>query len=609
MRRMARRVFGAAAVMLATTALMHAQVQTGDFSNTLQGYVSAGYTGTNGNLGGFATHGWQFGGSATVNGYYYSPSLIGYSGSFYANQSKANSDFKSISNTSGFNLNAMMFTGSHFPGGVGYSQTYDSEGSYNMPGLTNYVTNGNGKSFQIQWGETVPRMPTFSASYIRNISNYSVYGANESGNSDTNLWNLRSSYTIDGFQMGAFYSDTSGNSSIPALVTTSAVSVESTGNSEGVNFSHSLPLHGSAGVSITRSTWNDTVSGINTNGTVNQITASATVHPVGKLAVSSNLNYTDNLNGEVTQAIISAGGLPTGIGSNLSSNSFDSMTTVNYAPERDLQLTLYYEREMQNYQGEDYSVSTYGAGATYARNIPSGSVNASYTLIGNIGNANSPSYIGMVANGNYVGNIKRWRINSQFSYSQNVQTLLVTYTNSYYNFSGNVQRSWGRFNMAVGGSSAFTGLTQVSGISSSSQSYNASLGYSIYLTATGNYTKSSGTALLTANGLGGLPPTGVPSALTSLYGGDSYSASLGSSPVRNLVMSATYNRSISNMSSNALVSNNVNGLYTAQMQYQLRKLYFTTGYERLLQGFSGSGMVPQVVYSYYAGVSRWFKFF
>ncbi len=596
-------------VMLCAAMPLRAQWEAGNFSTSLQGYVSAGYSGTSGNLGGFSTHGWELGGSVTANGYYYSPSFVSYAGSFYLNQSKANSDFKSVSNTSGFNLDGILFTGSHFPGGIGYSQTYDSEGSYNVPGLTNYVTHGNGNSFQIQWGETLPHYPTFSASYIRNNSNYSVYGANESGNSHTNLLNLRSSYTIDRFQMGAYYSETTGNSSIPALVTTSAVAVNSSGNSEGFNLSHSLPLNGSMGFGVTRSTWNDSVSGINTNGTVNQITASATIHPTGRVAVSSNLNYTDNLNGEVTQAIISAGGLPTNSNSNMASNSFDSMTTLNYSPDRYLQTNVYYEHEIQNYQGVNYSASSYGAGAAYSRNIPSGSVNASFTLIGNFGGANTPDYLGMVANGNYVGNIKRWRINTQFSYSQNVQTLLVTYTNSYYNFSGNVQRSWGRVNMAIGGSGAYTGLTQVAGISSTSQSYNASLGYSIYLTATGNYTKSSGTALLTANGLGGLPPTGVPSALTSLYGGDSYSVSLGSSPVRNLVISGTFNRSISNMSSNALVSNNVNGLYTAQMQYQLRKLYFTTGYERLLQGFSGSGMPPQVVYSYYAGISRWFKFF
>jgi hypothetical protein len=45
------------------------------------------------------------------------------------------------------------------------------------------------------------------------------------------------------------------------------------------------------------------------------------------------------------------------------------------------------------------------------------------------------------------------------------------------------------------------------------------------------------------------------------------------------------------------------------MQYQFRKLNFDSGYSRLEQGFTGSGTGPEVVSSFYIGVSRWFNFF
>jgi hypothetical protein len=54
---------------------------------------------------------------------------------------------------------------------------------------------------------------------------------------------------------------------------------------------------------------------------------------------------------------------------------------------------------------------------------------------------------------------------------------------------------------------------------------------------------------------------------------------------------------------------NENNQFNAIIQYQVRKLSFTSGFARLEQGFSQSGTPPEVVSSYYVGVSRWFNFF
>ena len=45
--------------------------------------------------------------------------------------------------------------------------------------------------------------------------------------------------------------------------------------------------------------------------------------------------------------------------------------------------------------------------------------------------------MGFVGNVNFFHSIKGWQTSGVFSYAQNVQSLLVTYTTSYYNYSAN----------------------------------------------------------------------------------------------------------------------------------------------------------------------------
>jgi hypothetical protein len=183
--------------------------------------------------------------------------------------------------------------------------------------------------------------------------------------------------------------------------------------------------------------------------------------------------------------------------------------------------------------------------------------------------------------------------------------------NSFYHYSGNVSHRWGQFRVSAGAGGGRTALTQQAGTASSNESFNGSLSYIRWFTATGSYSKSSGQALLTGAGLVPVPvPSPIlPSSLVNLYGGDSYSVALSSSPVKGLLFTASYAKSNSNTSSSGVMSTNENDQYNALIQYQVRKLNFTSGYSRLEQGFSSSGMPPEVLSSYYMGVSRWFNFF
>src|SRR5262249_30997639 len=120
--------------MLLSALPVVAQMKLGETTNSANGTISTGYSATYGNMTD-STHGWTIGGVANLSGSYYSPNFLSYNISPYLNQSRANSNFQSISNASGVNATANIFAGSHFPGSVNYSDAYNSEGNYAVPGL------------------------------------------------------------------------------------------------------------------------------------------------------------------------------------------------------------------------------------------------------------------------------------------------------------------------------------------------------------------------------------------------------------------------------------------------------------------------------------------
>jgi hypothetical protein len=76
-----------------------------------------------------------------------------------------------------------------------------------------------------------------------------------------------------------------------------------------------------------------------------------------------------------------------------------------------------------------------------------------------------------------------------------------------------------------------------------------------------------------------------------------------------LTFSSGYSKSNSNTSGSGLATISQNEQYNAIIQYQIRKMGFTSGFARLEQGFGGSTAPPQILSSYYAGITRWFNFF
>jgi hypothetical protein len=439
-----------------------------------------------------------------------------------------------------------------------------------------------------------------------------VYGTNSEGDNTFHSLNLHSGYRLAGFNMGTYYSLGGGHSLIPQVISGQQNSeTHSKSSGEGFNVTHVLPLKGSFAAGFNRSTWNTDYLGYGSNGSIDTLNALATLRPARTVSLTASADYSDNLSGQLFQSIVNAGGAVPGLDSNQTSNSLDLMAVASYTPLSTLQTSVSVDRRSQSFLGTIYGVTSYGGSASYARKVLNGSFNASLNLAANKADNSGEDTLGFSANGNYSSVVLGWNVNGSFGYAQNVQTLLVTYTNSFYNYSGNARRRWGMFNVGAGAGGARTALTQQAGVASSSQSYNASMGYGAWLTATGSYSRADGQALATGAGLVPIPvpvPI-VPSSLVSLYGGNSYSFGVSSSPVRRLVFTGAYAKSISNTSSSTVTSSNQSNQFNSLVQYQFRKLGFNSGYSRLEQGFSGSGTKPEVISSFYFGVSRWFRFF
>jgi hypothetical protein len=605
----------AAALLLAWP--IAAQVKLGELSTSMSGTVAPGYSATYGNQT-ESSHSWGVGGAGTFTGSYYSPNFLNFNVGYYLNQSRANSNFQSITNASGVDITTNVFGGSHYPGSITYSKAYNSEGSYAIPGVGNYVTRGNSDTFGISWSENLPDMPSLSAGFQMGGSKYTVYGSNDTGNNHFRSGNLHSSYNIAGYSLGAFYAIGDSNSLVPKVIVGEAQAETHTGNDNlGFNASHRLPLQGSISGGYTRSQFNTDYLGASANGTIDVLNAVSVIHPFRRLSVTGTANYSDNLSGQFIQSIVGAGGASAQVGAppsildtSQSSNSLDLMGVASYSPTESSQVAVEVERRAQTYLGNSYGVNSYGASGSYTRRLFEGNLNSAASMTANSADNSGQDSLGFTVTEGYSTKVLGWHLNGNFNYAQNVQTLLVTYMNSFYNYSGSARHNWGQVNFSASAAASHTALTNQPGTSNASQSYSSSFGYGKWFTASGGYTKGNGQALITGSGLVPVPvPPIVPSSLLSMYGGAGYSFGAATTPIKQLLIQASWSRSNSNTASDMLTSWNHNAQFDTLVQYQFRKLSFNSGFARLEQGFSGSATAPQVVSSFYMGASRWFKFF
>ena len=372
-------------------------------------------------------------------------------------------------------------------------------------------------------------------------------------------------------------------------------------------------MHGGLSGSFNSSYFDSNYLGNSDHGTIDTYTAVAAFQPTQKFHFSVSTDYSTNLAGSLYEAATSTGGVAVPAQNGQSSHALDLQENASYSIKPNLQGMATADYRQQYFLGKSYSSESYGGGVTYGRPLWGGSFNVSLSMTDNMASNSDANNLGFSGAVNYNKRFNGWAAGGFFSYSQNVQTLLITEMSSIYSYGGSIRRRFGEFGWNAGASVSKTGLTTESGIVSTSESFNTGLSYSKWWNLTSSYSKSSGNGIQSGAGVVVTPtPEPVVGATDLiLFGGKSYSFGLSSTPKRKLTLSASYARSESNSSLSGIRSNSDTKQFHAFFQYQFRKMYLTGGYSNLVQGFNRSGkLTPQEnVSAFFIGVSRWFNFF
>ena len=602
-------------LVLVAVPAARAQIQVGDTTMRMAGTLTGGYAASYGDQI-QSSHGINFGADAQLSGDYYNPNFMNFDVTPYYNRSTSDSTFQSLTDASGVNADVNLFTGSRYPGYASFAYTRNSTGNFGLIGSPNFTTIGTGYGFGVGWSVLLPNKPTLSFSYSQGSGGGNVFGTNEESHAATKTLNLRSGYHLEGWNLNAFYQHLSFDSKIPLFLSGEPNTdfSSSTGDMVGANASHSLPWNGSVALSFSHSIFSgDFESSVQTykshsSYSTNIESANVSFHPTTKLTLFGNENYTDNLDGFLYQSILTTGGGLPLTQENSSANSFTAAGGASYNFTHNLfgqaQITYF----QQSYFGNTYDGSFFSATVGYNKRIlQTFAVSASVVESTNKFTNNALGFIGNV---NAFHPFGEWLVSGNFSYAQNVQTLLVTYTTSYYNYNANVHRRLGRgkqITFAYNGS--HSGLNQDKGSYNYSNSGSASLALH-RITFGANYTKSQGLSILTSTGIQPLPPTpGLPPEGQIVYNGQSYGANIGVTPLPRLSISAAYSHAVSDTLSNDIFSKNRTEIFYTQLQYRLRRVSLFAGYTKFSQGISAAGTPPGNTYSYFIGVSRWFSFF
>lgn len=602
------------AMVLSGTAL--AQVQVGDNTKmNLDGNLWFGYNGSSTDTPGTTSqHSIDVGGTANLTGSYYNPNFLSFMVQPYYGRTSDNSSQQTITASNGVNATVGIFSGSRFPGTLSYVRANNSTGTFGLLDQNEGVTtHGNSQAFTIGWSALVPDWPTFSVNFTDAGGTAEVYGAKQQSDFTTRTLNLRSTYTLEGFNLTGYFTRLSQNTSLPMFLTGGSSQTDTVSNNYGVTASHRLPMRGTFSADWNHFSFNDDYSGGVSSGKSNTLDAMAVLSPTQKLGLSFTTQYTDNLSAEITRAIVETGATPVEIASpDVALHSVNVNFGANYSLTRNLSVQGNVSRQEQFAPGYNY-------GATRA----SGTVNFGYSKplfgilsfsVGAVDTATEQGNTGasLIGTVNATKRFGRWETTADFSYSQAVQTLLATYTTSSYSYGANARRRFGKRDFITGSFRGYrTGFTRDAGSGNHAENYFSTLILGRY-SFSANYSQSNGISIFSTAGLTPVPIDVVPGVLPGdlvLYQGRSYGGSFGSEPIRNLTVTASFTRALSHTTSPTQFSSNSNSILNLITRYRLRKVLVTGGYTRLNQGISASGLLPVTVSSYYFGISRWFNFF
>jgi hypothetical protein len=345
-------------------------------------------------------------------------------------------------------------------------------------------------------------------------------------------------------------------------------------------------------------------------GTIDTFNGGVSFAPLRSLNLGANANYTDNLVGTLFQGTVAAGAALEPF-TNQASHAFDLTGHGSYEiPGWHLTLNGNAEHREQSLFGTSLASNSYTGTVSYSNALLGGFVNGTIGVTENSLSKNQNT-TGLLASLGYTRYLGRWNMGASGNYTQNQQTVLISYTTSGFGYSGMVGYNFGH-GRYWGASTGISKSSLNNGPGSGSFSQNYSTEFSMrWFSVTGAYNKFSGNSILTSTGLApaSVPVQALLPANVTRFGGRSYSAGIGSSPVRGLTISGSFSKTLSDTLSDSIASSNSTEQINAVGQYLFRKMYFRGGYSKILQGFSAAGTPPSMLSSFYIGVSRWFSLF
>jgi hypothetical protein len=597
-------------LILASATFASAQVTAGEASMNLSGSFSSGYSGSFGNLGS-SSHGIGFGGVGDLSGFYHSPQFLSFDVAPFYDQSRTNSSYQSITDSSGVTASTSIFGGSKYPGSLTYSNIYNSEGNFLLPGVANYKTNGNSQTLGVGWSANPTDTLSFSAGYQDAGNNSSVYGTSNQIESDFQSIFAASHYRVAGFRLGGGVHYSNGSFSFPQIITgqTGQTSHVDT-TTYNFDLSRSVAWQGNTWLNYSRNTTAYDALGVKSSETDNVLTGGVSLKPTKKLNVSFGADYDDNLAATLYRVENNTGAVILSTFPAEQSTSWGVYGNAQYDVVDQLYVTGNFVHRQQHFLGSSFDSTAYSGGVNYGRQLLGGRFTGSMIVTRTGLGSNGGSLVGLLSNAIYTRRIGVWNVNGSFTYSRSIQTLLIAYTTSGYGYSTSVGRRFGKLYWTGSASGSKSMVSQELGANSFTQGYSTAFSYR-WLGVSGAYSRSRGLGLFTSQGIAQLPP-GLPPSLvlsTILYGGTTYSAGLGATPIRGLTFSGSYESTRSNTENGPLSSNNHTEEAYSYLQYKFRKVFLTAGYSRLIQGFSASTLEPAMVSTYYVGLSRWFNFF
>ena len=591
-----------------------AQVEVGqNTSLSLSGDLGFGYDGEYGNQTG-SSHGTSLNGDAVLQGYYYNPKFVSFFVDPIYNRSQANSGQGSITDASSINVGVNIFSGSHFPGSISFGEGFDSSGIYGFgttPGLT--TTSGKSHSFGIGWAELIPGAPPLSVQYSQTASSNSIFATDQEDHTSTKSLNMFSNYKLAGWYLGGRFTNIRTHTELPSVITDEG---SETGDTDATAFSananHKLPLRGSFGVGYTWSEFSGENNGTTLSGSNQMINATAAFAPTQRLTSSFELDYNSSLTGEIEQQLVGVGAVNPQVNLGTSGYSIAMSNFDNVALTKSLSAGFSVGHIQQEVYGETVSATHFSAIVNYRFLKPLWGTVVLYAGVNDQANEGGNQGAGLVAGANFSKQWSNFQLSGSFGYSQDTQTVLADQTTSNYTYLANAQRRLSRRIRWMGTFSGFhTGLGELEGSSAHAENYGTNLVFKMYNVGA-DYSHTSGTALLTANGLVAPPGTISPTLPGNDYlldTGSSYSFSFTANPIRKLTFSSSYTKTINDSQAQTLATNSASRVFLVFTTYQFRKMEFTSGYTNLNQFVSAAGL-PEASYSnFYVGLQRWFKAF